>query len=126
MNDDRHDTPVMDHTAFMKRVGGSRHFAGRVATYYQDHFRHYLTQISAALSADNAPDVAYAAHAYKGIVGEYCAAPILRCAQTLEEAARRNDLPEVKERFVQLETASLQLSNELADYAASWQHESND
>ncbi len=63
----------------------------------------YLADIAEALKTTSPEEVHRAAHTFKGVVGYFCATPLIDITEKIEHHARQSDLAECTRYFDQLE-----------------------
>ncbi len=92
---ENHAQQTFDVTALLDGAGGDRSLALQMIALCCEHDGPRLSrELAEALAQGNLIGIERAAHAIRGLVGEFHAAPACRLAQTLEDSARqrRSDL----------------------------------
>jgi signal transduction histidine kinase/CheY-like chemotaxis protein/HPt (histidine-containing phosphotransfer) domain-containing protein len=94
---------VFDLEATLKGVGGERQLLkALIQVFFQDYAQR-LTQIHAGLAAKDAQVVYRSAHALKGAIGVFNAAPAYQAAQQLEQMGREGSLEAAAEASSELQ-----------------------
>ena len=88
----------------------------KLISIFQEDVPPLLEKIESALSTGDHEKAHESAHALKGLVGNYAAAPALTAITALDNAARTNDLETARAHFPQTQAAFEALGDRLAAF----------
>lgn len=83
---------TFDEAELLDRVDNDLEFLAETVQMLQDDGRSAMQQIRDALAAGDAPSLARAAHALKGIVSNFCSPQTHASAMEVEQIGRSGDL----------------------------------
>ena len=88
---------AMDAGRLMQNLGGDVELARELVGMFREDYPPLLAEVCSALEGKDARGVARAAHALKGLVGNFFARDALAATAALEEAGRQGDLQKAEE-----------------------------
>ena len=100
---------VFDQPGFMARMLGDETLAHEILICFLQNLPRQLDTLSDALHAGDASAIASTAHSLKGAAANISAEALRTVADTLEQAARAEDLPSAKAHLAALETQCVRL-----------------
>ncbi len=83
---------IVDKEALLDRVDNDREFLAETVEMFNEDSPEMLAQIRDAAGRGDSDALAGAAHAFKGMVANFCAAEAVEAALKLEMMGRDNDL----------------------------------
>ena len=110
---------AIDSRALLEGVGGDRRLLHKLAKLFLADLPRFTARIKTALHSGDADELAKAAHALKGSVGNFGAAKVVEAASELERLARAEEIAEAQNEWAVLEPELEVVRQELAKLAAS-------
>ncbi len=115
---DSQDGPVIDTRALLEGVGGNRQLLQKLAKLFLADLPKLLARIETASNAGDGEELAKAAHALKGAVGNFGAAKAVEAAAELERLGKAGELSSAEKAWTALELELSVARNELERLAA--------
>ena len=103
----------LDAARLLERVGGDRHALVRIVRTFRADYPKQLALLREAVAAGDAAALRRAAHALKGAVSNFAAAPATEAAMALQAMGERQDLGAARGALVRLELEIESLSADL-------------
>jgi HPt (histidine-containing phosphotransfer) domain-containing protein len=107
---------IFDEKELMDRVDNDTEFLEETIALLDEDCPALLEQIRTAAAARDAESLAKAAHALKGMLGNFCAEPAESAARALETIGRAGRLTEVEAAIGQVQDETGRLQEALHDY----------
>ena len=104
---------VVDREAFLDRLGGDEDLAQQLVTLLLRDLPQLTGAVAKAVGERHAYALERSAHALKGAVANFSAAPAVAAAQHLESMGRNNDLQGCDEAQAKLQAELLRLAEAL-------------
>ena len=108
----------LDKAVALERLGGDEELLKEVAALFLDEYPTIVTEIGAAIQAQNAQQVERAAHSLKGSVSNFGSDAALEAAYELEKMGRANDLTNAEPAYAHLVRVMEAIHPELSALAA--------
>jgi PAS domain S-box-containing protein len=115
---DNGEGSVIDTGALLEGVGGDKRLLEKLAKLFLADLPSLLTRIRTASKAGNGEELAKAAHALKGAIGNFGAARAVAAAAELERLGKAGELSSVEGAWAALETELSVAKRELERLAA--------
>jgi PAS domain S-box-containing protein len=115
---DSKDGPVIDTGALVQGVGGNRRLLQKLAKLFLADLPKLVARIKGAANVSDGEELAKAAHALKGAVGNFGAAKAVAAAAELERLGKAGELSSAKEGWTALEFELSMVRKELEKLAS--------
>jgi len=109
---------IIDLEALLEGVGGNRRLLDKLAKLFLADLPKLAARIQTALASRDGEELAKAAHALKGSVGNFGAAQAVEAASEIERHGRSGVLSAAQEAWVRLESDLVVVRNELERLSA--------
>lgn len=109
----------MDTQAFLSLIEGDKDLAQELFRLYVEDWPPVLSQLEAAVSQGNGPEVEKSAHRLKGNMRNFFFTSGSSLAETIEQAGRENQLEGVADKLAPLKAALEELQGELQTFIDS-------
>jgi CheY-like chemotaxis protein len=113
------DGSVLDSRALLEGVGGNRRLLLELAELFLADLPRLVARIKTALGSSNAEELARAAHALKGSVGNFGASKAMGSADKIEMFGKSGDFSSAAKALATLESELAQVTRELQELATS-------
>ena len=108
----------LDKAVALERLGGDEELLKEVAAIFLDEYPTLLTEIGAAIQAQNADKMERAAHSLKGSVSNFGSDAAWQAAYEMEKMGRANDLTNAELAYARLVQVMEAIHPELSALAA--------
>jgi HPt (histidine-containing phosphotransfer) domain-containing protein len=106
---------VLDRDALIESIDGDMEFLAETVEIFDEDGPELISRMREATAAGDCAGLATAAHTYKGMVGNFCAAKAQQAALTLEMMGKNADLSDAAEAVAALEVQADLLRTALAE-----------
>jgi HPt (histidine-containing phosphotransfer) domain-containing protein len=105
--------PVIDAGALLEGVGGNRRLLQKLSRLFLADLPKLVERIKTAFDSRDGEELAKAAHALKGSIGNFGAAKAVEAASEIERLGRAGELASAQEAWVTLESELSAVRREL-------------
>lgn len=109
-------SPAFDHAGSLKRFGNDERLFGEMVGFFFDDAPQYLSNLQAAIAANDVLKIQRAAHTLKGMVANFGAARAVAAAAQIEQHLSMGNISAVARAMPLLEDAIEELEQALSAY----------
>ncbi len=100
---------VIDQPALMENIDGDLEFLAETVEIFKEDGPELISRMRDAIAGGRCEDLGMAAHTYKGMVGNFCAAAAQQAALKLEMMGKNAELRGAEEALTDLEAEAVRL-----------------